>query len=73
MHDNSSKAHIIILVYITNLKKFKAKFVLSFFLRMAYLNIYVTVKATVTYMLRYAIRKKKLSPNLALSFSNLVI
>ena len=58
MHDNSSKAHIIILVYITNLKKIKAKFVLSFFLRMAYLNIYVTVKATVTYMLRYAIRKK---------------
>ena len=59
MHDNSSKAHIIILVYITNFKKCKAKFGLSFFLRMAYLNIYVTVKkATVTYMLRYAIWEK---------------
>ena len=33
---------------------------------MAYLNIYVTVKATVTYMLRYAILKKRLSPNLKL-------
>ena len=58
MHDNSSKAHTISLVYITKLKKISAILALSFYLRMAYLNIYVTVKATVTYMLRYAIWEK---------------
>ena len=62
MHDNSSKAHTISLVYITKFLKTSAILALSFFLRMAYLNIYVTVNATVTYMLRYAIRKKELSP-----------